>query len=333
MRPRWNLVALFYGMALGWVSLIALALFALGFRNFGTGMQQLGALAVAFLYMPAPLVAALIVERIAGDAHLIRFTFQGFGRKLLRLVGFSAITMAIWFLVDVCLVWLCGNVLHVPGVGTIASTSHEIVANITALVGSKAMTPQAAAQTPAPLVMILLAMVSGVGAGFSINGLFAFGEEYGWRGWLMNELRPLGAVKANIIIGTMWGLWHTPLIVLGFNYGRYNLVGPLFMVILCIPLSFLLWRAREFTGSLLAPAIMHGSMNASAGFFLFLVAGANELVRAPVGALGAAGFALVALGAYAFTRGRLRDTVDPATADEQLTARSNPIAGQLSDAA
>jgi membrane protease YdiL (CAAX protease family) len=333
MRPRWKLVALFYGMAFGWVSLIALALFALGYRDFGTGMQQLGALAVAFLYMPAPLVAALIVERVAGDKHLIRYTFQGFGRKLLRLVGFSVITIAIWFLVDIGLVWLLGNVLHVPGVGTLASNTQEIVANLTALAGPKAMTPEAVAQTPAPAVMILIAILAGAVAGFSINGLFAFGEEYGWRGWLMNELRPLGVVKANIVTGTLWGLWHTPLIVLGFNYGRYNLVGPLLMAILCIPLSFLLWRAREFTGSLLAPAIMHGSMNASAGFFLFLVGGANEAVRAPVGLLGAAGFALVALGAYAVTRGRLRDTVDPSVAPPELAGRSNPPGTALESAA
>jgi uncharacterized protein len=331
MRPRWKLVALFYGMAFGWVCLVALGLVAFGVRDLGG--NQLATLAVAFLYMPAPLVAALITERIAGGGYLIRYTFQGFGRKLLRLVAFPVVVMAAWFLLDFALTWLLGNVLHVPGVGTLASTSREMAANIVALVGPKAMPAEAAAQTPAPALMVLIAVASGVGAGFTVNGLFAFGEEYGWRGWLWNELRPLGALKANLLTGTMWGLWHAPVIFLGFNYGTHRLIGPLLMVVFCIPLSWLLSRARDFTGSLLTPAVMHGSLNASAGFFLFLIGGSNEIVRVPVGLLGAAGFALIALAAHAFTRGRLRDTVDPALAAPDLARRANPATVQVADAA
>ena len=48
----------------------------------------------------------------------------------------------------------------------------------------------------------------------TVNGLFGFGEEYGWRGWLADELRPLGPVVANLVTGVLWGLWHTPLILL-----------------------------------------------------------------------------------------------------------------------
>ena len=125
----------------------------------------------------------------------------------------------------------------------------------------------------------------------------------------------------------MWGLWHAPVIALGFNYGPYRLVGPFMMMVFCIPLSFLLWRARDFTGSLLAPAIIHGAMNASAGFFLFLVGGGNHLVRVPVGLLGAASFGLVAAAFWAATRGRLRNTVDPERTESEFAERANPAGG------
>lgn len=327
MRPRWKLVWLFYGLAFGWVSLVAVGLFASGMGDLGAGAKQIAMLALAFLYMPAPLVAALVVERVAGDRPLIRFTFQRFGRKLLRLIGTALVVLAAWLALDIVLVWVLGNVLQVPGVGSLASTSQQIVANVRAAIGPGAVSASAAAQMPAPVVLIAIALASGLAAGLSVNGLFAFGEEYGWRGWLMNELRSLGEVKANVLTGAMWGFWHAPVILLGFNYGPYRLVGPLMMMVFCIPLSFVLWRARDFTGSLLAPAIIHGGMNASAGFFLFLVGSGNHLVRVPVGLLGAVSFGLVATGLWAATRGRLRDTVDPERSEPELAVRANPAGG------
>ena len=53
------------------------------------------------------------------------------------------------------------------------------------------------------------------------------------------------------------------------------------------PLSFILWRAREFSRSVVAPAIIHGAFNGFAGFFLFLVISRSTLVAVPVGIAGA----------------------------------------------
>jgi len=150
--------------------------------------------------------------------------------------------------------------------------------------------------------LVGLALGGALVAGFTINGLFAFGEEYGWRGWLADELRPLGAFWANVITGVLWGLWHAPLILLGFNYGAYGRIGTAFMVALCIPFSFLLWRAREVTGSLLAPAVLHGAFNGFAGVFLVLLVDTNPLIAAPVGLIGAGAFAVVAALFWLFTR-------------------------------
>lgn len=288
----WRRVGLFYGMALGWVVFVAVVLRLFGQDNFAFGAANpVAQLAVGVFYMPAPLVAALIVDRMDGRRPLIVTTFDGFGRKLPRLllVGGGAVVASMAAMLG--LSWVLGNLLGVPGAGRLTTGRAEMVANASAALGLPSEV--VADGFPEFWPMIGMLLVASVVAGFSANGLFAFGEEYGWRGWLADELRPLGAGRANVLTGAMWGLWHTPLIVEGFNFAPYNYVGPLFMVALCVPFSFLLWRVREVTGSLLAPAVVHGGFNAFAGVFVFVLADRNPLIAVPVGLAGAASVAIL----------------------------------------
>lgn len=65
-----------------------------------------------------------------------------------------------------------------------------------------------------------------------LNGIFGFGEELGWRGFLLTKLMPLGKWKAYTILGIVWGLWHMPLIVSGFVYPGYPLLGVIMFSVL-----------------------------------------------------------------------------------------------------
>lgn len=48
----------------------------------------------------------------------------------------------------------------------------------------------------------------------------SFGEEWGWRGYLLPKLyRKLGTVPAILISGLVSGLWYAPLVSLGYYYG------------------------------------------------------------------------------------------------------------------
>lgn len=49
-----------------------------------------------------------------------------------------------------------------------------------------------------------------------INSIFGFGEELGWRGYLLTKLMPLGKWPAYLVLGVIWGLWHAPLMFMGF---------------------------------------------------------------------------------------------------------------------
>ncbi len=304
-KVRWGRVALFYGLALGWVSLIAAGLFLVGERNLsGAAGPTVTTVVLALLYMPAPLVAALIVGRLDRRPALIRSTFDGFWRKLPKLILVTAVLAALALLGMVGATWVAGNWLGISGAGSLLLGQADLVANTLTLLPAQDADQVArlAAATPTFWGLIGLALGGALIAGFTINGVFAFGEEYGWRGWLADELRPLGAVWANLITGVLWGLWHAPLILLGFNYGDYTRIGPAFMVALCIPFSFLLWRAREVTGSLLAPAVLHGTFNGFAGVFLVLVVDSNPLIAAPAGLIGAGTLAVVAALFWLLTR-------------------------------
>ena len=85
-----------------------------------------------------------------------------------------------------------------------------------------------------PINPVVLALLVAPLAGFTINGLLAFGEELGWRGLLQQELAPLGFARASALIGAIWGLWHAPLILLGHNFPDHPRLGVFVMIAACI---------------------------------------------------------------------------------------------------
>ena len=105
-RVAWGRVGLFYGIAFGMVALLGLV-FALMKVDMTVGTPALVfQLTVAFLYMPMPFVAGLIVERVARRRTLLRDTFADFGRKWWRIGLFSALAAAAVYLVNLVLVLL-----------------------------------------------------------------------------------------------------------------------------------------------------------------------------------------------------------------------------------
>lgn len=78
---------------------------------------------------------------------------------------------------------------------------------------------------PSPLVIWPVFLVVTVFIGPFINSVFAFGEELGWRGYLLPKLLPLGKFRAYVLLGVIWGAWHWPLVLVGFMYPGYPLAG------------------------------------------------------------------------------------------------------------
>ena len=143
-----------------------------------------------------------------------------------------------------------------------------------------------------PFNPIWMILTEGLLAGITVNAVAGFGEELGWRGFLLKEYKDLSFFKAALIIGFIWGFWHAPLILMGHNYPLHPRIGVLMMIILCILLSILLLYITIKSRSVIAAAIAHGTMNATAGISIMLVNGGNDLTT---GLPGLAGFVTLSI--------------------------------------
>jgi membrane protease YdiL (CAAX protease family) len=88
-----------------------------------------------------------------------------------------------------------------------------------------------------------------------------FGEEYGWRGYLQDELFKLGRVRGVLLLGVIWGAWHWPAILMGWNYPGYPLPGLVLMVLWCTAFGIVLSYAVLKSGSVLLAAFLHAVDN------------------------------------------------------------------------
>ena len=140
-----------------------------------------------------------------------------------------------------------------------------------------------------------ITLISGLLAGMTINAVFAFGEEIGWRGYLVKLFEGQSFIRTSIITGGIWGLWHAPIILNGHNYPQHPVAGVFMMVLMCILLTPILLYFRQKSGSVIVAAIMHGTFNGVVGLSNIFVLPYNDLL---VGAPGLAGM-LVLLGSDA----------------------------------
>jgi membrane protease YdiL (CAAX protease family) len=127
--------------------------------------------------------------------------------------------------------------------------------------------------------------------GVTVGAVTGFGEEFGWRGYLLWELAPLGFWKASFVIGGIWGLWHVPSIVQGLHqYPSFPYVGAVVFTAATIALSpvytYLVWRSQ----SVFAAALLHGIFNASSftvhGLLIGETALLEQLVATTIGVGG-----------------------------------------------
>jgi membrane protease YdiL (CAAX protease family) len=164
----------------------------------------------------------------------------------------------------------------------------------------------------APLVLLVQVGVA-VLLGPLLNAPATFGEEFGWRGYLLPKLLALGEHRAVLLSGVVWGVWHWPVIAMGYNYGTGYPGAPwsgmAAMVVATVGLGGAFsWLALR-GGSVWPAVIAHGAVNASAGLaLLFVAADASPHTLfgpAAVGVLGALPW--LAVTAWAMTdRERLR---------------------------
>ncbi len=95
------------------------------------------------------------------------------------------------------------------------------------------------------------------------ESIVAFGEEYGWRGYLLPRLMPLGEIKASLIVGIVWSLWHLPVLFAGVLYGGNNpwLVLVIFVFTVTMSTFAYTWLSNASHHSSMLASVFHGSSN------------------------------------------------------------------------
>ena len=264
------------------ISLISLLLSGF-FYLFGGKLDSTAGFIMASFYMFIPTVSVLIIEKITHKEKI---------RKKL-LISFK---LNKWFLVA----WLVPPIL--AALSALIALSFTNVSFSPDMAGmfdrfkdilsADQIIEMKNSIDNMPINYFWLILIQGLVAGMTINALFGFGEELGWRAFLLRQFENKTFLKAAIIIGFVWGLWHAPIILMGHNYPSYPIFGVLMMTIWCILLSPLFLYITIKAKSVIAASILHGTLNATAGLSLLLLKGGNELL---VGVTGLAGFLALAL--------------------------------------
>lgn len=233
---------------------------------------------LGIIYMFIPTISVIIIKKFIHKENL--------RIDLLISLKFNKWFLLAWFIMPVISFCTIGISLLFPDVSYSPGMSGMIKRYAQTLT-SEQIEHMKNSINSLPVHPVWLTLVEGLIAGATVNAIAAFGEELGWRGFLLKEFKEMHFFKAAIIIGFIWGIWHAPLILMGHNYPQHPQAGVFMMVILCILLSPLFLYITVKSGSVIAAAIVHGTMNATAGISIILIDGGNDLT---VGLPGLAGF-------------------------------------------
>lgn len=151
-------------------------------------------------------------------------------------------------------------------------------------------------ETPKTLIGMILLQLA-----FSIIVFFpAFGEEWGWRGYMMPKLiKLLGKPAAILVGGIIWGLWHAPLTIAGHNFGTdyfgYPFIGIALMCLMCVLFNAFLTLLTEKTGSVYPASFSHIINNNINAPLLIAIAGSSALTKAVEGTSAVSVFLITSL--------------------------------------
>lgn len=127
--------------------------------------------------------------------------------------------------------------------------------------------------SPEQLTQLSPVLLSVLGLGL----IGAFGEELGWRGFLLPKMISGGVKSPYLFSGLVWASWHLPLIAFG---GFYQTDDALLMALIygmgIIAMGFFISDLRVRSGSVWVAAIVHAAHN-----FFFQLAVPVLLLTAP----------------------------------------------------
>lgn len=233
----------------------------------GNGLEEPSARLILVITMFVPTVAALVVvffiERPKHKARALGLVpMKPVKPLILSLVG------ALFIPIIICIggLWL-GSLFGVFPADFVTFAGFQQLTEIQlAQVGVN--------ELPMPVgALVALQFVNLIIAALFINLIPALGEEIGWRGWLLPKLMRFGPWPAIVISGVIWGLWHAPAVLLGYNYpGTPGWLALVAMVVMSTIVGGIFGWLRLRGGSVWPAALAHSSLNAAATLVFVFIA-------------------------------------------------------------
>ena len=273
-------LAIAFGLAwLLWEILLRLDIFA------GTSLSQLAIIPGAF----TPAIAAIVVRKWV--------TGEGFGNAGLR-PGFRKNWK--YYLIGLFLPFIVTTII--VGLAIITGTgkpNFELQNIIATLAPGSEINPSLAS-----LLWILVPMQL---IWSSLLGTpLLWGEEFGWRGYLQPRLFPGRPLLAAVGTGIIWGVWHYPLNLRGYNFPEHPLLGLLVFPVSCVLISIIFGWLMTRSTSIWTVCLAHSATNAIGGSLtlLLFMGRADFLFTGYLGLLS--WIPLGALAAWIVLTGRLK---------------------------
>ncbi len=266
------------------ISVAAAGIFYLSGGKYGST----AGLILATFYMFIPTIAVLIVDKLIYK--------EAIQKRLLISFKVNKWFVVAWLVTPVLAVASMGVALFFPDV-TYSPGMAGMFDRFEDMLTAEQMQEMHNSLDNMPFHPFWLTLLQGLFAGLTINAIAGFGEELGWRGFLLRQFENQKFFRAALVIGFVWGVWHAPVILMGHNYPTYPVFGVLMMTVWCILLSPLFLYITIKARSVIAAAIMHGTLNATAGLSFMTLEGGNELT---VGVTGLAGFITLIIITAAF---------------------------------
>lgn len=151
-------------------------------------------------------------------------------------------------------------------------------------------------------LLMLLQCVQALLLAPALNFFTCFGEEWGWRGYLLPKVSAhFSTIPTLLITGIIWGLWHAPFTIIGHNYGvgywGFPFTGIAMMCVFCIVVGIFLSYVTLKTKSCIPAILAHGAINgiAAIGIYFTYDGGNSFIGPAPTGMIGMIPFAIVAI--------------------------------------
>ncbi|MDO4259912.1 MAG: CPBP family intramembrane metalloprotease [Actinomycetaceae bacterium] len=310
--PSWRPVLVFVAIAYALAWLISIPLWLTG------GLTSPFFVIVALLTMFTPMIAAALTVRFVEHSPLL--DAWGWRVRSPWLKRTTATTLLTWLILfTAIMVALAISALFGTYIFDIAGMSafRALIEAQSAAQGATSNIPDGALRA---IWISQLAMI--IPASF-INAIPAMGEEAGWRGFLLPRLIDLvGHRSAILLMGPIWGLWHAPLLLLGYNYPMNPVLGLLMMSVFCTGVGAILAWATLRTGNSFAAALGHGFINSALpSLMLALASDAQPVDTVFATLMGFAGWPVLAVmtlwALFSLTRAGRESQVTPAPMSSQ----------------